>query len=65
MLKYGLFPSYTPFYKSEAFNIKDEYFGMELYPFFAIQTTIAGDTPMSTEFEILLEMNGKVEDIKR
>jgi lactose/L-arabinose transport system substrate-binding protein len=39
MLKYGLFPSYTPFYKSEAFNSKDEYFGMELYPFFAKQTT--------------------------
>lgn len=39
MLQYGLFPSYTPFYKNETFNTKDKYFGMELYPFFAKQTT--------------------------
>ncbi|TJY40630.1 sugar ABC transporter substrate-binding protein [Cohnella pontilimi] len=43
MLQYGLFPSYTPFYKSEVFNTEDKYFGMELYPFFAkLTTTIKG-----------------------
>ncbi len=29
MLKYGLFPSWTPFYSNEAFNSKWEYFGGE------------------------------------
>jgi len=38
MLKYGLFPSYKPFYDNAAFKNKDEYFGEPLYQFFAKQT---------------------------
>ncbi|MBZ5750869.1 ABC transporter substrate-binding protein [Metabacillus rhizolycopersici] len=35
MLNYGLFPSYTPFYQSEVFKEYNDYFEMEVYPFFA------------------------------
>jgi lactose/L-arabinose transport system substrate-binding protein len=38
MLKYGLFPSYTPFYSSQAFKQTFDYFGMPIYTFFAEHT---------------------------
>jgi lactose/L-arabinose transport system substrate-binding protein len=38
MLDNGLFPSYLPFYENEAFKQHNEYFGTELYTFFADQT---------------------------
>ncbi|MGE8079797.1 ABC transporter substrate-binding protein [Peribacillus loiseleuriae] len=35
MIDYGLFPSYVPFYENETFKENNDYFGMEVYPFFA------------------------------
>ena len=39
MLKYGLFPSWKPFYKTHAFNATSSYFGIPLYRFFAKEST--------------------------
>ncbi|UOF88712.1 sugar ABC transporter substrate-binding protein [Fodinisporobacter ferrooxydans] len=38
MLKYGLFPSYTPFYSNAEFKKTNDYFGTPIYNFFASQT---------------------------
>ena len=38
MLKFGLFPSYKPFYDNVAFKANNEYFGAPIYQFFAKQS---------------------------
>ena len=38
-MKYGLFPSWQPYYESEGFSQEDEYFGMNLSDFFASVST--------------------------
>jgi len=38
MLKYGLFPSYIPFYDNIAFKANNDYFGLPMYQFFAKQS---------------------------
>lgn len=38
-MKYGLFPSWQPYYESEGFSTEDEYFGYKLSDFFASVST--------------------------
>lgn len=41
-MKYGLFPSWQPYYESEGFQVEDEYFGFKLADFFG---SVATDIP--------------------
>ncbi|WP_155836164.1 ABC transporter substrate-binding protein [Alicyclobacillus herbarius] len=62
MLKYGLFPSYVPFYKTQQFKQNFPYFGMAIYPFFAEQ---AKDIPPMNHGPIMLDATKPLKDMEQ
>lgn len=60
MLKYGLFPSYKPFYENAVFKQTNDYFGIPLYQFFAKQ---ADKIPPMNHGAIMLDAKKPLQDM--
>jgi lactose/L-arabinose transport system substrate-binding protein len=60
MLKYGLFPSYTPFYNNSEFKKNNDFFGQPLYPFFA---SLTKNIPVMDHGPIMLDAGKPLTDM--